>query len=47
MLNEGRSRYAVQQHIRLARKPGIRPRKHLHPSKDTSQPLNGAEIPTA
>lgn len=47
MLNDGKSRYAVQQHIRLARKPGIRPRKHLHPSKDTSQPLNGAEIPTA
>ena len=47
MLNDGKSRYAVQQHIRLARKPGIRPRKHIHPSRDASTPLNGAEIPTA
>ena len=42
MLGNGISKYTVQSQINLARKPGIRPRKHLHPSKDTSQPLNGA-----
>lgn len=47
MLGNGISKYTVQSQINLARKPGIRARKTLHPPKDTSAPLNGAEIPTA
>lgn len=47
MLELNCSWYAIRAEIDKSRNRRIGRRNHLHPIKDTSGPLNGAEIPTA
>ncbi|KPH15892.1 hypothetical protein AN948_32755 [Rhodococcus sp. ADH] len=47
MIEWGHSWYAIRAELVKYRNQRLGRRKHLHPVKDTSQPLNGAEIPTA
>ncbi|MBY6383079.1 hypothetical protein HG717_03990 [Rhodococcus erythropolis] len=47
MIEWGHSWYAIRAELVKYRNQRLGRRKHLHPVKDTSQPLNGAEIPMA